>query len=75
MLGVITEVTVKILKKPQTVRAALIGFPSIEDGGNCVSEIISNGIVPAGMEMMDKSFKLKRQIIFVKQAILEMQKL
>ena len=55
LLGVITEVTVKILKKPQTVRATLIGFPSIEDGGNCVSEIISNGIVPAGMEMMDKA--------------------
>ena len=55
LLGVITEVTVKILKKPQTVKAALIGFPSIEDGGNCVSEIISNGIVPAGMEMMDKA--------------------
>ena len=55
LLGVITEVTVKILKKPQTVRAALIGFPSIEDGGDCVSEIISNGIVPAGMEMMDKA--------------------
>ena len=55
LIGVITEVTVKILKKPQTVRAALIGFPSIEDGGNCVSEIISNGIVPAGMEMMDKA--------------------
>ena len=55
LLGVITEVTVKILKKPQTVRAALIGFPSIEDGGNCVSQIISNGIVPAGMEMMDKA--------------------
>ena len=47
LLGVITEVTVKILKKPQTVRAALIGFPSHEDGGNCVSEIIANGIVPA----------------------------
>mgnify|MGYP001477950137 FL=1 len=55
LLGVITEVTVKILKKPQTVKAALIGFPSIEDGGSCVSEIISNGIVPAGMEIMDKA--------------------
>jgi len=55
LLGVITEVTVKILKKPQTVKAALIGFPSHEDGGNCVSEIIANGIVPAGMEMMDKA--------------------
>ena len=55
LLGVITEVTVKILKKPQTVKAALIGFPSIEEGGSCVSEIISNGIVPAGMEIMDKA--------------------
>jgi glycolate oxidase len=55
LLGVITEVTVKILKKPQTVRAALIGFSSHEDGGKCVSEIIANGIVPAGMEIMDKA--------------------
>lgn len=55
LLGVITEVTVKILKKPQTAKAALIGFSSIEDGGNCVSEIISSGIVPAGMEIMDKA--------------------
>ena len=55
LLCVITEVTVKILKKPQSVKAALIGFPSIEDGGNCVSEIIASGIIPAGMEMMDKA--------------------
>ena len=55
LLGVITEVTVKILKNPQTVKAALIGFPSIEDGGNCVTDIISKGIVPAGMEIMDKA--------------------
>ena len=55
LLGVITEVTVKILKKPQSGGAALIGFPTIEDGGNCVSDIISNGIVPAGMEIMDKA--------------------
>jgi len=55
LLCVITEVTVRILKKPQTVKAALIGFPTIEDGGNCVSEIIAKGIIPAGMEMMDKA--------------------
>jgi glycolate oxidase len=55
LLCVITEVTVKILKKPQTVKAALIGFPSIKDGGNCVSEIIASGIIPSGMEMMDKT--------------------
>mgnify|MGYP003330480172 FL=1 len=50
----ITEVTVKILKKPDTVKAMLVGFPTIEDGGNCVTQIISEGIIPAGMEMMDK---------------------
>ena len=54
LLGVITEVTAKILKKPQVVKAALIGFPTIEEGGNAATEIISNGIIPAGMEMMDK---------------------
>ncbi len=55
LLCVITEVTVKILKKPQEIKAALIGFPTIEDGGNCVSDIISSGIIPSGMEMMDKA--------------------
>ncbi len=54
LLCVITEVTVKILKKPDTVKAMLVGFPTIEDGGNCVTQIISEGIIPAGMEMMDK---------------------
>ena len=54
LLGVITEVTVKILKKPQAVRAVLIGFDTIEDSGNCVADIISKGIVPAGMEIMDR---------------------
>ena len=55
LLCVITEVTVKILKKPESVKAALIGFSKIEDAGNCVSEIIASGIIPAGMEMMDKA--------------------
>jgi len=55
LLCVITEVTVKILKKPETVKAALIGFPTIEDGGNCVSDIIASGIIPSGMEMMDQA--------------------
>ena len=55
LLCVITEVTVKILKKPQSIKAALIGFPTIEDGGRCVSDIIASGIIPAGMEMMDNA--------------------
>ena len=55
LLGVITEVTVKILKKPETVKTALIGFSSIDDAGNSVSQIISGGCIPAGMEIMDKA--------------------
>ena len=54
LLGVVTEVTVRILKKPQTARAALIGFPTSEDGGECVARIIGAGIIPGGMEMMDR---------------------
>jgi glycolate dehydrogenase FAD-linked subunit len=54
LLGVVTEVTVRILKKPETARAVLIGFPSSEDAGECVGKIIGAGIIPAGMEMMDK---------------------
>ena len=55
LLGVITEVTVKILKKPDFVQTALVGFSSIDDAGNCVSEIIAKGCIPAGMEIMDKA--------------------
>ncbi|MEP3276966.1 MAG: FAD-linked oxidase C-terminal domain-containing protein [Stappiaceae bacterium] len=54
LLGVVTEVTVRILQSPETARAALIGFPTSEDGGQCVADIISQGIIPGGMEMMDK---------------------
>ncbi len=54
LLGVVTEVTVRILKKPETARAVLVGFPSSEDAGDCVSRIIGAGIIPGGMEMMDK---------------------
>ena len=54
LLGVVTEVTVRILKKPETARAVLVGFPSSEDAGACVSAIIGAGIIPGGMEMMDR---------------------
>jgi glycolate oxidase len=46
-------VTVRILQKPETARAMLIGFPSSEDSGECVSRIIGAGIIPSGMEIMD----------------------
>jgi glycolate oxidase len=54
LLGVVTEVTVRILPKPIAAQAALIGFGKTEDAGNCVAGIIAAGIIPAGMEMMDR---------------------
>ena len=54
LLGVITEVTVRIIQEPQTARAMLLGFPSNETAGECVARIISSGIIPAGIEMMDE---------------------
>jgi glycolate oxidase len=54
LLGVITEITMRILRKPECARAALIGFAAAEDAGECVARIIGSGIIPAGMEMMDK---------------------
>jgi len=54
LLGVVTEVTVRLLKAPETMRAVLIGFPSSEAAGATVGTIIGNGMIPAGIEMMDK---------------------
>ena len=54
LLGVVTEVTVAILPRPETARALLLGFPSVGQAGEAVAEIIASGIIPAGMEMMDK---------------------
>ena len=54
LLGVVTEVTVRILPKPQTARALMIGFSTVEGAGQCVADVIAEGIIPAGMEMMDK---------------------
>ncbi|HLL27004.1 MAG TPA: FAD-linked oxidase C-terminal domain-containing protein [Xanthobacteraceae bacterium] len=54
LLGVVTEVTVRILKKPETARAVLVGFPTSEAAGDCVARIIGAGIIPGGMEMMDR---------------------
>ena len=54
LVGVVTEVTVRLLAKPQTARALLIGFDTVEGAGACVASIIGSGIIPAGMEMMDR---------------------
>jgi len=54
LLGVVTEVTVRLLPKPESVRALLIGFPTVDDAARCVADVIAAGIIPAGMEMMDR---------------------
>jgi glycolate oxidase len=54
LLGVVTEVTVRLLPRPQTARALMIGFASVESAGECVAAVIAQGIIPAGMEMMDR---------------------
>ncbi len=54
MLGVVTEVTVRVLPKPPGARALLIGFPSVEGAGECVASVIGAGIIPGGMEIMDR---------------------
>jgi glycolate oxidase len=53
LLGVVTEVTVRILRKPATQRAILVGFDTAQEAGQAVSNVIAAGIIPAGMEMMD----------------------
>jgi len=54
LLGVVTEVTVRILPKPEAARAVLVGFPDAQSAGACVAQVIAKGIIPAGMEMMDR---------------------
>jgi glycolate oxidase len=54
LLGVVTEVTVRILKAPETARAVLVAFDGSEAAGACVADIIAAGIIPGGMEMMDR---------------------
>lgn len=53
-LGIATEITVRILKKPQAVKTALAMFDRVEDASNTVSAIIGAGIIPAAIEMMDQ---------------------
>jgi glycolate oxidase len=55
MLGVVTEITVKLIPKPTLARVIIASFDDIEKGGNAVAAIIAAGIIPAGLEMMDKA--------------------
>ena len=53
LLGVVSEVTLRILQKPATQRALLVGFEDAGLAGTAVGDVIAAGIIPAGMEMMD----------------------
>lgn len=53
MLGIATEVTVKLLPKPQVAKVLLAAFDSVEKAGRAVADIIAAGIIPGGLEMMD----------------------
>jgi glycolate oxidase len=54
MLGVVTEVTVKLTPRPQKAQVVLAAFDDIRKAGNAVANVIGAGIIPAGMEMMDQ---------------------
>jgi glycolate oxidase len=55
MLAVTTEVTVKLIPKPQTARCIMASFSDIESAGAAVASVIAHGIIPAGLEMMDRA--------------------
>ncbi|MBK0870468.1 FAD-binding protein [Saccharopolyspora sp. HNM0986] len=52
-LGVVTKITVRLLRKPETVQTLLAGFRTTDDAGGAVSAIIGAGVTPAAVEMMD----------------------
>jgi glycolate oxidase len=53
-LGIVTEVTLQVLRRPQAVRMLLAAFDSVESAGTAVSRIIAAGVLPAAVEMMDR---------------------
>ncbi len=54
MLGIVTQATVKLIPRPACARVVMASFPSVESAGEAVANIIASGIIPAGLEMMDK---------------------
>ena len=54
MLGVVTEVTVKLIPKPACAQVVMASFASVEAAGNAVTQVIAAGMIPAGLEMMDR---------------------
>ncbi len=55
MLGIVTEVTVKLVPKPAAARVIMASFDDVVGGGNAVAAVIAAGIIPAGLEMMDRT--------------------
>jgi glycolate oxidase len=55
MLGIVTEVTVKLVPKPASARVIMASFDDVVTGGNAVAAVIAAGIIPAGLEMMDRT--------------------
>ncbi|MEB0137942.1 MULTISPECIES: FAD-linked oxidase C-terminal domain-containing protein [unclassified Undibacterium] len=55
MLGIVTQVTVRLIPKPQVARVIMASFDDIVKGGNAVANVIAAGIIPAGLEMMDQT--------------------
>jgi len=53
-LGIVTRVLVRLVQNPPDVATLLIGFPSVESASRTVSDVISSGLIPAALEMMDK---------------------
>ncbi|WP_245880090.1 FAD-linked oxidase C-terminal domain-containing protein [Zobellella taiwanensis] len=54
LLGVVTEVTVKLLPLPERAQVVMAGFDSVQQAGDAVGAVIAEGIIPAGLEMMDR---------------------
>ena len=54
MLGIVTEVTVKLTPRPEKAQVVMAAFDDIRKAGDAVASVIAAGIIPAGMEMMDK---------------------
>jgi glycolate oxidase len=55
MLGIVTEVTVKLVPKPAQARVIMASFGDVVAGANAVANVIAAGIIPAGLEMMDRT--------------------
>ena len=54
MLGLITEITVRLVAEPEHIETILAAFPSVTHAANAVGKIIGGGVIPAALEMMDK---------------------